>query len=252
MTLPIAPEFFLSLFLASLRIGVVLLFLPILGGEFLPRRIRVLFAFSIGLLMAPPVLDQLPSDGVGLAQALMREFVIGATVGFFCRLFLLAPTLAGDMIAQELGIRMAQEVDPNTRIPTTPVGRLYEIVFFLFFLLINGHHDVFRALGRSFQTLPIGGQAIPGSVTDVANGLSLCLRHALMIAIPLFSVLLVLSFVLALLSKSVPQINIMNFGFGARLLGGFVLASVLFPLIQRPLVGLMAAFRGSLYQLVGG
>ena len=252
MTLPIAPEFFLGLFLASLRIGVVLLFLPILGGEFLPTRIRVLFAFAIGLLVAPPVLDQVPTNGVALAQALTREFMIGATIGFFCRLFLLAPTLAGDMIAQELGIRMAQEVDPNTRIPTTPIGRLYEIVFFLFFLITNGHHDVFRALGRSFQTLPLGGDTIPGSVAGAANGLALCLRHALMIAIPLFSVLLVLSFVLALLSKSVPQINIMNFGFGARLLGGFLLSSLLFPLVQRPLVGLMDAFRSSLVQLVGG
>ena len=168
------------------------------------------------------------------------------------RLLLVAPTMSGDIIAQELGIRMAQEVDPTTRMPTTAMGRLFESTFLLLFLGLNGHHDVIRSLHASYSSFPVAATRLPGTLPELVTGLQLCVRHAILIAAPLMGILLIFSVVLALLAKSVPQVNLMNFGVSLRMLGGFIAAVLVFPLLQRPLLDLLGSLRGALDSVAGG
>jgi len=250
--LPLEP--IVCVLLAALRAGMVLLLLPVLGGEGTPSPTRVLLSLMIGGLLVglpPHPSAQLPATTTGLVLALGRELLIGLALGFLCRVLLAAPALAGDLVAEQLGLKMAEEVDPMTRVPNTAPSRVYESALLLAFLALGGHHDVLRALHHSFAAFPVGQPTLPDGLPAIVGSLGLCLRFAVMIAAPLFAVLMVGSVSLALLARAVPELQVMTFGYPLRLLATLCAAVVLFPLILRPGIRLFETLRHGLLAMVG-
>jgi len=247
--LPLEP--IVRILLASLRAGMVLLMLPLLGSELIPAPVRVLLSLLLGAVLVGMPAGAMPESVPGLVLATGRELVLGLAIGFFCRVLLTAPALAGDLVAEQLGLKMAEEVDPMTRVPNTAPTRLYETALLLAFLALRGHHDILRALHQSFAAFPVGGTALPDGLGSLIGSLTLCLRFAVMIAAPVFAVLLVGTVALALLSRAVPQVQVLTFGYPLRLMGVLLAAVVLFPLVLRPGVKLLDTMKHGLLALVG-
>lgn len=251
MTLDLPLEPIVRIVLAALRAGMVLLLLPIGGGEAVPGPLRVILSLVLGALLVGMPAGTLPDTAADLLLAAGRELVLGLSIGFLVRVLLAAPALAGDMIAQEIGLKMSEEIDPTTRLPATAPARVYETALMLVFLASRGHHDVIRALHASFTSFPVGGHELPDALPIMTKSLGACLRFAVMIASPLIAVLMVGSLSLALLSRAVPELHVMTFGYPLRLIGALAAAITLFPFILSPGLRLIAVLRGSLLHLVG-
>jgi flagellar biosynthetic protein FliR len=247
--LPLEP--IVRLLLGALRAGMVLLLLPVLGGEGAPSPQRVALSLLLGGLLAGMPAGEMPPTAAGLALGAGRELLLGLAIGFLCRVLLAAPALAGDLVAEQLGLKMAEEVDPLTRVPNTAPSRLYEAALLLAFLALRGHHDVIRALHQSFASFPVGAATLPAGLAGLSASLSLCLRFAVMISAPLFAVLVVGSVFLALLARAVPELQVFTFGYPLRLLAVLCAAVVLFPMALPPGVRLFATLRQGLLALVG-
>ena len=250
LALPLAP--LVCTLLGALRAGVVLVMLPVVGGTGVPSPLRVLFSFGLALALTGVPPGALPAGASDLVLAAGRELVIGLLLGFLCQALLAAPTLAGDLIAQELGLKMAEDVDPTTRLPMSAVSRVYETALLLLFLAAQGHHDVLRALHESFARFPVGELSLPTGLAAVADTAGACLRFAVQIAAPLFAVLLCGSLVLALLTRAVPELNVMTFGYPLRLLVSMVAAVALFPFVAQPGLRLLAGLQRALVTVAGG
>lgn len=247
--LPLDP--LIRILLAALRAGTVFALLPVAGGDGVPGPLRVLFSFLLGAVMAGMPAGELPPTNAGLVLAAGRELLIGLAIGFLCRVLLAAPAIAGDLLAEEIGLKMAEDVDPLTRLPASAPARLFETSLMLLFLVVGGHHDVVRALHQSFTTLPVGVLELPNRLGDLIGALSSCLRFAVMIAAPLMAVLMVGSLALALLSRAVPELQVPTFGYPLRLIASLVAAVALFPFVRGPGLALFATLRRSLLVLVG-
>ncbi|MBM4016554.1 MAG: flagellar biosynthetic protein FliR [Planctomycetes bacterium] len=252
MTLDLPLEPIVRVVLAALRAGMVLLLLPIGGGEGVPAPLRVILSLVLGGLLVGMPTGTMPASADGLLLAAGRELLLGLGIGFLVRVLLAAPALAGDMVAQEIGLKMSEEIDPTTRVPATAPAKIYETALLLLFLCSHGHHDVIRALHASFASFPVGGHALPEGMALMTGALADCLRFAVMIAAPMLAVLLVGSLSLALLSRAVPELHVMTFGYPLRLVGALAAAIVLFPFVLTPGLGLISVLRGSLLRLVGG
>ena len=251
MTFDVPLDPMIRLLLAAMRAGMVLLMLPVAGGEGVPAPLRVVLSLVLGALLAGFPEGELPRGVSDLALAAGREIVIGLAIGFVCRVLLAAPALAGDMIAQEIGLKMAEDVDPMTRVPSTAPSRIYETALLLLFLVSNGHHDVIRALHGSFAAFPVGGRDLPAGLPGLVTSLSACMRLSVMIAAPLLAVLMVGSLSLALLARAVPDLHVMTFGYPLRLLATLFAALTLVPFVQSPGLRLIGVLRMSLLRLVG-
>ena len=249
-SLPLAP--LVCTLLGALRAGVVLMMLPVLGGEGVPRPARVLLSFALAVALVGVPAGAMPESASALLLAAGRELLIGLLLGFVARTLLAAPSLAGDLVAQELGLKMAEEVDPMTRLPESAVSRVYETALLLLFLVAQGHHDVLRALHESFARFPVGELSLPAGLASVADTAGTCLRFAVQIAAPLFAVLLCGSLVLALLTRAVPELNVMTFGYPLRLLASMVAAVALFPFVAQPGLRLIAGLQRALVAVAGG
>lgn len=248
--LPLAP--LVCMLLGALRVGVVLVMLPVVGGTGVPSPLRVLFSFALAVAMTGVPAGAMPASASDLVLAAGRELVFGLVLGFLCQVLLSAPALAGDLVAQELGLKMAEDVDPTTRLPMTAVSRVYETSLLLLFLVAQGHHDVLRALHQSFARFPVGDLSLPASFASITDSAGACLRFAVQIAAPLFAVLLCGSLVLALLTRAVPELHVMTFGYPLRLLASVAAAVVLFPFVAQPGLRLVAALQHALVAAAGG
>lgn len=177
-----------------------------------------------------PVLDA----GIGpLEFGLLagREVVIGLTLAFVLQAALLAVQVSGYLIGHEMAFSMSQQVDPATGVRVPTITHFHEILFFLAFLSVNGHLWIVRALHESFSRAPLGEIAgSSGSVNVILGTFSEMFAAGVVFAAPLMILLATVSLLIGILTRAVPQINVLEFGFNLRVvagLGGMLLFSPL-------------------------
>ena len=97
-----------------LRIGAMLVAVPILSIDAVTVRIRVFLTLLLTILVYPlvdwPVID--PVSATGLSE-IFNQILIGLVMGFFLQIVTAAVVLAGQAISNSMGLAMATMVDPS-------------------------------------------------------------------------------------------------------------------------------------------
>lgn len=230
------PEGMIQAFgLYLVRTSALVLAAPLLasGSAFAGYRLGLVGVLSLVMFLVggEPLVED---PGVmGFALLAGRELVIGFSLAFVLHAVVLAVKVAGHMIGGEMGFNMASQSDPVTGTTTPIIGHFYETLFMLILLSVNGHLWMVRGLAESFNRAPVGEMALSDGVGAVALELFASLFSAgLTFAAPAFLVLLLVSVLVGLLARSVPQINVIEFSFSARIIGGFISMLVFAPMIE--------------------
>lgn len=223
-----------------LRTGALLLSAPIFstGSSFTGYRVALVATISFVMFQATG--GPLPVDVAPMMFMIMalREVAIGLAMAFVLTLLQLAVRMSGDMIGQGMGLAMSNQSDPVTGIQTPLVARIYEILFVLGFLAMNGHHVLLRALGDSFGRAPVGDIGIGGSLVDlIEKFFGAAIEAGVTFAAPVMVLLLLLSVLIGVLARVVPQVNVLELSFtlrvGLALVAMFVFAPILAPALMR-------------------
>ena len=206
-----------------MRIGGVLLAMPVIGAQTVPARVRVLLALFITLLIAPllpPSPDVLLISVEDMAM-IVRELLIGIAIGFLFQVVLHVFVLAGQFVAMKMGLGFAAMNDPSTGISVTVLSQFYLLLSTLLFLSVNGHLMVIDLLVQSFNSFPIGGAGLDSdSFVHMAHLGSWMFRAALAIALPIFTAVLVVNMAFGAMNRSAPQMNVFTVGFPLTLIFG--------------------------------
>jgi flagellar biosynthetic protein FliR len=238
------------------RTSAMVLSAPILGtgAGYAMHRIALivslaflLFAASGSPLVGPPT----PLEFGALAG---REILIGLALGFVLQLAALTVRVGGELIGQEMGFAMAHQVDPQTGVSMPVVAQLYDGLFLIGFLAIDGHHWLVRALSDSFARAPVGELAGTTRLWPAVEALFLqTFRAGLVFAAPVMVLMFLVSVMIALLGRAVPQINLMDIGFTLRILAAlvamFTFAPMIAPAMQRLYEGIHSGLDGVLSAL---
>jgi flagellar biosynthetic protein FliR len=225
------------------RTSALVLASPLLGSgsAFEGYRIGLIAALSFLLYGATGAPLEEPPPPVEYAILALREVLIGLFLAFTLHAVGLAARVAGEMIGHEMTFNMAQLVDPATGMSSPLVTRLYETFFFLGLLAVDGHHWILRTLASSFVRAPIGELAFDAGATDVALSLfGEMFAAGLTFAAPVVVLLSIVSLVIGLLSRAVPQLNVMEVGFTLRIAVGLVALLVFAPFLAPALESLYA------------
>lgn len=145
----------------------------------------------------------------------IQEFLTGALLGFLVRLFLAAVTLAGQLAGFQMGLAIANVIDPATSDRYTIVAQLLNLIAMFVFVEMDGHLMAVRVLAKSFEWMPPFSAALGGQVFHdlVFSGGKEMFRLALQIGWPISLALLLVYLSMALLSRVAPQINMLMVGF---------------------------------------
>ena len=169
----------------------------------------------------------------------LREVLIGLFLGFALHAVLVSLRVAGEMIGHEMGFNMASIVDPSTGVHTPIVTQFYEVFFFLGFLAVDGHHLLLKALQHSFERAPVGLVDLSGDLAWGAQALfAQTFSAGIAFAAPVLVLLFMASLLVSLLARMVPQLNVMDVGFSARILVGLLALLVFAPFLAPGLEGL--------------
>ncbi len=230
-------NWFITLALILARVSAFLAMSPVLGGRAVPKLIKLSLALALsgfwftssGAAQAQTTIALNQSPWLGLVLAVAREVLIGAVLGYVFGLFLTPFRIAGEYIAQEMGLTLGSITDPTRSQPSTVMGELFELVGILLFLSQNVHHLFLAMLHRTFATQPLGGAFLPVPVGTQLQALSSATEWGLLLAAPVGCVMFLTSLLLALLTRAAPQLNLMSAGFALRVLVGLIALLVLWP-----------------------
>jgi flagellar biosynthetic protein FliR len=242
-----------ALFWPFVRIGACLMVAPVFGTHFVPRRIRVLLAGAIALLIAPltahPTTALLSGDGITIT---LQQLLIGAVLGFVLQMVFDAMGLAGQLLANGMGLGFAFNIDPLRGVSTPALGQLFILLGTLLFLSMNGHLALLQLLTDSFRLLPVEGGGL-----DLANWRSLAdwggslFAGALRIALPGMTALIVVNLAFGIVSRAAPSLNLFAVGLPVTLVFGLAIVLFGLPAFGTALQQLLAEGFAFLASLVG-
>ena len=225
-----------------LRIGAALMVMPLIGAAVVPRRVRFVFAVALTLALAPLLPEAAMPEPLSAAwvAAALRELVTGIAIGFVLQLAFEATAVAGELIAQGMGLSFAQMANPLSGVAGPLMGQLLLVVGGLLFFTAGLHLALIELLAESFRTLP-AGQA-PG-VAAIAPVLLAFMGRVLLVgvqlALPLVVAMLVINLVFGVLGRTAPALNPLQVGLPATLFAGIALLIVVLPSMATPFIELV-------------
>lgn len=214
-------QFLLPLF----RIAAMLMVMPVIGTQLVPTRVRLYLALAITVVLAPNLPPMPQVDSVSLQSMLLiaEQVLIGVMFGFLLQLYFHLFTVAGQIIAMQMGLGFASMVDPSNGVSVPVLGQFLLMLVTLLFLAMNGHLVVFEVLAESFVTLPVGGGLLVEHYRTLAGKLAWVIAAGLLLALPVITALLVINLAFGVMTRAAPQLNIFSIGFPLTLVLGLVI-----------------------------
>ncbi len=223
----------LSAMLVVCRIGGLMIFGPLLSTAIIPMRVKVSLALIVGLAVYPTVTTQvaidLPvvRDMWSIAPLVFGEVLIGAAIGFMATLPMVSVQIGGLMMGQQMGLGFATLYNPAAGVDENVIGQTLYLVTMAGFLMIGGLESLVLAVLNSFEHLPapalgsIGADL--GMLSILVGLLAAAFELALRVATPLLALIFLQTVAMGFIAKTVPQVNILSFGFPLRILGGLLI-----------------------------
>ncbi len=207
-----------------IRIGAFLMVMPLVGGSFVPVRVRLLLAIVLTIAIAPLVPPTATQEVLSLAGlvTMIQEIGIGVAMGFLVQLVFDAIALGGQVIGMSMGLGFAVFLDRARGINIPVLGQLFLMLGMLVFLTLDGHLAMIQLLAESFRAWPISvGELTPQVLWDLLLWTRQLFVFAMKIALPAITALLVVNLSFGIMSRAAPTLNLFAVGFPVSMLLGF-------------------------------
>jgi len=153
----------------------------------------------------------------------MGEAFIGLSLGLMVRMVLSAAELAGEMVGYQMGLGIVSVIDPQSGAQTSVVAQFTYLMALLVFLAADGHHVFFRAMAASFGLVPPGGLTLHAALSKlIVADAGRMFVLAVKIGAPAIAALLFTTLAFALMSRAMPQLNILIVGFPVSIAVGLI------------------------------
>ena len=208
-----------------LRVLAVFTAAPVFSSRSFPVRARISLAFLIAYAAQASMPEQpvISINGPDALGAVVQQVGIGLAIGFAVRLIFGAFELAGQVVGFQMGLGFAAFFDPSTSAQSSAMGRFYNSMAVLLFIVVNGHLMVLMAVMNSFNAFPVD-----------QNFLTELFSSAFWIALPVVAMLMFTNLALGIVSRVAPQMNIYAIGFPITLSVGLIGVAVTLPMLEQP------------------
>lgn len=224
---PAEYEKFLFVFV---RVGALILFVPILGSGQVPNRVKIGFILFISIAVFPMVRTTPMPEPRGLfdlAVYLFSEITIGLAVAYTARLLFTAVQVAGTIVDFQMGFGVVNVIDPQTETQVSITAQFQNILAILMFLAADAHHIFIYAIAESFFLID------PNQINFAAFTPAFMMKifsatfvTAVKIAAPAMAILFFISVGLGLVARTVPQMNVFIVGFPLQIGAGLLMVGL--------------------------
>jgi flagellar biosynthesis protein FliR len=195
---------------------------PIFGASGVPRQVKALLAVMISLLIMPVHFGASvgPLSGIGdYGRLIANELLVGLFLGVGITVLFSGIQVAGQIASQMSGLSLGDLFSPGFEEDVSVFSQLFYFLTLAVFVAIGGHRIVMTGLLDTFAWAPPGQAALGGKFVEVLTSIATqSFSLGIRVAAPMLAALLLATIVLGLISRTLPQINIIAVGFGLNAL----------------------------------
>ena len=221
-----AQQFYVFVLVLT-RVSGLMLVAPIFGSRNVPMHVRGFLAVGMSLIVTPLQTQAAvnPSNLIDLLLLVGREALLGLALGLAVLILFTGLQLTGQVIGQISGMSLADVFNPTYEADVSIFSQLLDVIAIAAFLAIGGHRQVLEALLDTFQARPPGSGEFPvGVAATLVELLGESFVVGVRAAAPVMVALLMSVLILGLISRTLPQLNVIAIGFN---LNGLIMLAVL-------------------------
>jgi len=185
--------------------------------------VRVILVLALANAMVGGAAAPTAAYDAGFVLAGLSELALGIAMALALQLAFAAIAMAGRALDIQAGFGLAFIIDPTTKAQTPLIGAVFTYAAAAVFFATEAPHDLLAVLGASFDRVPLGTALAPrdlgpllgflGTVSIVAFGL---------VGLAVLALFLI-DLAIAMLSRTLPQMNVLVLGFQVKAMATLVL-----------------------------
>ncbi|MFI3257168.1 MAG: flagellar biosynthetic protein FliR [Spirochaetales bacterium] len=226
-----APDFLL----VAVRCFMLMMTLPLLATEIVPRVAKIALAGYAAFLVLPSAYVQgwdVDPFSLHYVLLLIGEGLIGVITGFYISMLFAAFSSAGQFFTYQMGFGASEVYDALSQVSNPLMGQYLNFIALILFLQTQGFQKLFLGgILRSFQTLNSFTLVTyrENFMDFLLDGLTKLFFDAMVIALPIVGTLFLVSVCMGILSKAAPQMNLLSEGLPITILVAFFFLTILLP-----------------------
>jgi len=221
--------------LATSRIAIAFIILPVFSNELIPALVRN--SVFVALALVTVILhSEVSIESLNIIEWLSlfaKEALVGVMLGVLFGIHLWAFEAAGMIIDMQVGMSMAQILDPISGHETSLIGEFLARLANYIFITAGGLMLITSVLMSSYTLWPIQ-QVIPNlpqaGVSLIASEFSYFFRLTLLIASPVLVVVFLIDGVMGLINRYAQQFNVTFLSMSLKILAA--IAVLMMTLVQ--------------------
>jgi flagellar biosynthetic protein FliR len=231
--------------LILLRMTAFVFSAAVLSSPSFPIPAKILFSVVFTMLLfksiaTNKIISQISEQQDQILILAFMEVIIGLCLGFLTRIYFFAISMAGELISVSMGLGQAQMFNPMMGNMGNAIEQFLVFLATLLYFAINGHHNLIYGLTESFHTVEIARLTI--STEGFASVVYLAQKFfviGIQIAAPVMISMIIVQVGVGLLSRAVPQINVITTTASITIALGFIVLFISLPLIIFQLTGII-------------
>ena len=198
---------------------------PFWGENTVPGRVKIGTSVFIAILLyyaTAPHEVLMVETIIDLTTIILKEAAAGLLIGLGANICTSVVLFAGRLVDVEMGLGMANIMDPTSRENATITGVYYRYMVMLIMIISGMYQYLISALAETFTLIPVGDVVI--NYDKILDSFIVFMGEymliGLRICLPVFCTIMLLNAVLGILAKVAPQMNMFAVGIQLKVLTG--------------------------------
>lgn len=225
------------------RVAAMMMTAPAFGDFTLSPRIRLAVALAVTAALAPTAAPYFPKlasepDALAISSLIVGEIAVGLFLGLVARFIASALNVAGQIIALQMGLSLAQIFDPSQETQGAIIGGFLAVLGTTMIFATDMHHLLLAALRDSYLVFAPGGAISLGDMAETMIGaLSFAFSLGVRLAAPFIVFGLVFYAGAGILNRLMPQAQVFFMLMPANLILGMMLLMLTTGLMMTTFLG---------------
>jgi len=216
-----------------LRVASFFIGIPVFFPKSAPATVKIGFCLIFTFLIMPGVNYEnvnLITTNSSLIIFSISEVITGLLLGYITKFCFFSAQMAGQLMDFQIGFSMMSMFDPVSNENVTLLGNLLYRVSLVMFFVVDGHHMLIRAIIDSFNEVEIGKFILTQQTAMMMVKIFIeFFTLGLKIAIPIILIIIITDLSIGLVSRTVPQLNVMILGMPIKILIGLSCFALVLP-----------------------
>jgi len=219
-SLAVLKVWFASCLVLTLRLAPMFTFAPPFNLTRTPRLFNLLLGFGLAIgLVSSGTARMLPDSNLQtLVPAAAGELMMGAWFVLLMQLCFAALSFAGRLLDIQAGFGLATLIDPVSRAQSPLIGTMFTYAAGALFFSTGGHLEMLRIVAASLKAAPLDSWGRPAALEQLLGFMSSLFVASMGVAGAAVLALFLLDAAIALLARTVPQMNVLVLGFQVKTL----------------------------------